>query len=57
RAASIYTVAETATLNGLDPEPYIAAVIDRLARGHTIGRLHELPPWNSKPETPPVVTG
>jgi hypothetical protein len=57
RAAIIYTVAETAKLNGLDPEAYIAAVIDRLARGHTIGRLHELLPWNFKPKAPPVVTG
>ena len=31
RAAIIYTIAETAKLNGLDPEAYIAAVLDRLA--------------------------
>jgi hypothetical protein len=48
RAAIIYTVAETAKLNGLDPEAYIAAVLDRLARGHTIDRLDELLPWNFK---------
>ena len=57
RAAIIYTVAETAKLNGLDPEAYIAAVIDRLARGHTIDRLDELLPWNFKPKAPPVATG
>jgi transposase len=57
RAAIIYTVAETAKLNGLDPEAYIAAVIDRLAHGHTIARLGELLPWNFKRDTPPVVTG
>jgi hypothetical protein len=34
RAAIIYTLAEAAKLNGLDPEAYIAAVLDRLARGH-----------------------
>ena len=45
RAAVIYTAAETAKLNGLDPEAYIAAVLDRLARGHPIGRLDELLPW------------
>jgi len=45
RAAIIYTVAETAKLNGLDPEAYIATVLDRLARGHTIDRLDELLPW------------
>ena len=45
RAAIIYTIAETAKLNGLDPEAYIAAVLDRLARGHPISRLDKLLPW------------
>jgi transposase len=57
RAAIIYTVAETAKLNGLDPEAYIAAVLDRLARGHPITRLDELLPWNFKPDATPVVNG
>ena len=57
RAAIIYTVAETAKLNGLDPEAYIAAVIDRLCRGHTTDRIDELLPWNFKPEKPTVATG
>lgn len=46
RAAIIYTLAETAKLNGLDPEAYIAAVLDRLVRGHKIDRLDDLLPWN-----------
>ena len=50
RAAIIYTVAETAKLNGLDPEAYITTVLDRLAHGHTIGRLDELLPWNIRLE-------
>jgi hypothetical protein len=50
RAAIIYTIAETAKLNGLDPEAYIATVLDRLARGHTISRLDELLPWNLRPD-------
>lgn len=45
RAAIIYTIGETAKLNGLDPEAYIAATLDRLARGHPISRLDELLPW------------
>ncbi len=49
RAAIIYTIAETAKLNGLDPEAYIATVLDRLANGHPITRLDELLPWNFKP--------
>jgi transposase len=48
RAAVIYTVAETAKLNGLDPEAYIGDVLDRLARGHPASRLGELLPWNVK---------
>jgi transposase len=48
RAAIIYTVAETAKLNGLHPEAYIAAILDRLARGHPASRIDELLPWNFK---------
>ena len=57
RAAIIYTVAETAKLNGLDPEAYITAVLDRLARGHTIDRLEQLLPWNFTPNAPTAGTG
>jgi hypothetical protein len=48
RAAIIYTIAETAKLNGLNPEAYITAVLDRLAHGHPMSRLDELLPWNFK---------
>ncbi len=54
RAAIIYTIAETAKLNGLDPEAYIAAVLDRLAGGHTIDRLDDLLPWNFRPTRQPA---
>jgi transposase len=46
RAAILYTVLESARLNGLDPEGYLADVIARLAQGHPINRLNELLPWN-----------
>jgi transposase len=46
RAAVIYTVLETAKLKGLDPEAYLAFVLERLAKGHTIDRLDALLPWN-----------
>jgi transposase len=46
RAAILYTVLETARLNGLDPEAYLADIIDRMASGHPINRLVELLPWN-----------
>jgi len=45
RAATIYTLIETAKLNGLDPEGYLRTVIDRIA-DHPINRLDELLPWN-----------
>jgi len=46
RAAILYTVLETAKLNGLDPEAYLADVINRMASRHPINRLGELLPWN-----------
>ena len=46
RAAILYTLLESAKLNGLDPEAYLADVIDRMAKGHPINRLDELLPWN-----------
>jgi transposase len=52
RAAIFYTLIETAKLNGLDPEPYIAAVIDRMAKAHNSKALNALLPWNFKPAEP-----
>jgi transposase len=46
RAAIFYTLIETAKLNGLDPEAYIAQVIDRMAKGHASKQLNTLLPWN-----------
>ena len=46
RAASIYTIVESAKLSGLNPEAYLATVLDHLAHGHSNHRLHELLPWN-----------
>ena len=48
RAATLYTLIETAKLNGLDPEAYLAHVIDQLAHGHLATRLSELLPCNCK---------
>jgi len=41
-------------LNGLDPEAYIAAILDRLAGGHPINRINELLPWNFRPNRQPA---
>jgi transposase len=46
RAAILYSVLESAKLNGLDPEAYLAGVIAAMAAGHPITRLDELLPWN-----------
>jgi transposase len=46
RAAAIYTIIESAKLNGLNPEAYLATVLDRMARGYPNGKLAELLPWN-----------
>lgn len=44
RAAVMYTIIETAKLNGLDPEAYLADVLDRIA-DHPASRIDELLPW------------
>ena len=46
RAAIIYTALETARLNGIDPEAWLADVLDQLARGRSQLDLEALMPWN-----------
>jgi hypothetical protein len=45
RAATIYTIIETAKLNNLDPEAYLRTLIVRIA-AHSAKRIDELLPWN-----------
>lgn len=45
RAAAIYTIVESAKLNGLDPQDYLRHVLDRIA-DHPINRIADLLPWN-----------
>jgi hypothetical protein len=51
RAAAIYSLIETAKLNGLDPEDYLRRIIERIA-DHAVNRIAELLPWNV-PDTRP----
>ena len=48
RAAAMYTLIETAKMNGLDPEAYLRDLIGRIA-DHPINRIAELLPWNWRP--------
>ncbi|MHA6688502.1 IS66 family transposase [Mesorhizobium sp. A556] len=45
RAAALYTIIETARMNGLDPEAYLADLMGRIA-DHPINRVDELLPWS-----------
>ena len=45
RAAALYTLIETAKLNGVDPRAWLADVLARLP-GHPAKRIGELLPWN-----------
>ena len=48
RAAALYSLIESAKLNGLNPQHYLADVLARIA-DHSARRLAELLPWNWQP--------
>lgn len=45
RAAAMYSLVQTAKLNGLNPEACMREVFGRVAE-HPINRIDELLPWN-----------
>jgi hypothetical protein len=45
RAAAMFTLVETAKLNGIDPQAWLADVLRRIA-DHPTSRLDELLPWS-----------
>jgi transposase len=49
RAAAIYTLIETAKLNGIDPQAWLADVLARLP-DHPARQIGDLLPWNWRPQ-------
>jgi transposase len=45
RAASLYTIVQTAKLNCMNPEAYLRGTLTKIAEGHPISRIGELMPW------------
>ena len=44
-AAAMYSILQTAKLNGINPEDYLTEIFSRVAAGHPINRITELMPW------------
>jgi transposase len=51
RAALLYTLIESAKLNGVEPYAYLADILGRVA-DHLSSRIDELLPWNWRPAPP-----
>lgn len=49
RAASIYTIVQTAKLNSVNPEAYLRDALTKIADGHPINKLDALMPWKMAP--------
>jgi IS66 C-terminal element/Transposase IS66 family len=49
RAATMYTIMQTAKLNDVNPEAYLRDILGRIADGHPINRISELLPWQPSP--------
>jgi len=54
RAAMLYSLLNTATLNGIEPDAYLRTVIERIAET-PINRAHQLLPWNLAESEPALV--
>ena len=51
-AAIAYTLIKTARLNGVDPQAWLARVLERIP-DYKINRIDELLPWNTVPAPDP----
>ena len=45
RAAAMYSIKQTAKLNGVNPQAYLTDTLSKIAAGHPINRISELMPW------------
>jgi transposase len=45
RAGAVYSILQTAKLNDVNPEAYLADILARIAAGHPINRIEALMPW------------
>jgi transposase len=45
RAAAVYSIVQTARMNGVNPEAYLRNTLVKIAAGHPINRIDELMPW------------
>lgn len=45
RAAALYSLLGTATLNGMNPQAYLTYVLEHIA-SHPINKIDQLLPWN-----------
>ena len=52
RAATMYSLIVTAKMNDVDPQAWLADVLDRIA-GHPASRIDELLPWHWRPRSEP----
>jgi hypothetical protein len=52
RAAAIYSLTESAKLNGLDPEAFLRHVLTHIA-DHPINQVDDFLPWNVLPSAMP----
>jgi transposase len=48
RAAAMYSIIVTAKMNDIDPQAWLADVLNRIAE-HPANRIDELLPWNWRP--------
>src|SRR3546814_18764770 len=54
RAADLYSLIVTAKLNDIDPQAWLADVLDQIA-GIPQNRIHELPPWEWRDRQPALL--